>query len=434
MWDDSVLTIAPSNPALEKFLTYREKSLVQDPKNPWKKVTKVTVNPLYKVVSQQNGYNVIQTMQGMWLKVKFFLEAQGWDVKFYDMRVPFPKPRLDLMCGFRFKQEELLTTFLNTNCSGLLGAPTRYGKCLGKNTSVLMFDGSVKYVQDIVDGDIVMGPDSMPRRVVGTAAGIDNLYKIIPNKGESFVCTGDHKLVLYRTNQGSKHKSPNLDCKNFIFTAEHYHNASKTFKHLHKLVRCAVNYPSKPVPVDPYCYGLWLGDGHTLAPILTSADLECAEAWRESAESDGLIVTKKEIKNNKASYYLVKSKKKNLLNTWRHTFKRSLIKNCKSILNEYAINSREVRLQVLAGIIDSDGYLNNPKAGLRVGCYVVTTKLKNLAEDIASLCRSLGFRATIKVREKCAQSKIKKIYYDVNISGALSEIPIKLSRKKALNK
>ena len=135
MWDDSVLTIAPSSPALEKFLTYREKSLVQDPKNPWKKVTKVTVNPLYKVVSQQNGYNVIQTMQGMWLKVKTFLEEQGWDVKFYDMRVSFPKPRLDLMCGFRFKQEELLTKFLNTNCSGLLGAPTRYGKTtLIKNT------------------------------------------------------------------------------------------------------------------------------------------------------------------------------------------------------------------------------------------------------------------------------------------------------------
>jgi superfamily II DNA or RNA helicase len=135
MWDDSVLTIAPSSAALEKFLTYREKSLIQDPKNPWKKVTKVTVNPLYKVVSQQNGYNVIQTMQGMWLKVKTFLEEQGWDVKFYDMRVTFPKPRLDLMCGFRFRQEELLKSFLNTNCSGLLGAPTRYGKTtLIKNT------------------------------------------------------------------------------------------------------------------------------------------------------------------------------------------------------------------------------------------------------------------------------------------------------------
>lgn len=135
MWDDSVLTIAPSSPELEKFLTYREKSLVQDKKIPWKKVTKVTVQPLYKVVSQQNGYNVIQTMQGLWLKVKNFLEENGWDVKFYDMRLSFPKPRLDLMTGFRFSQEALLTSFLNVGCSGLLGAPTRFGKTtLIKNT------------------------------------------------------------------------------------------------------------------------------------------------------------------------------------------------------------------------------------------------------------------------------------------------------------
>jgi hypothetical protein len=433
MWDDSVLTIAPSSPALEKFLTYREKKLAQDPKCPWKKVTKVTVNTLYKVINQQNGYNVIQTMQGMWLKVKTFLEENGWDVKFYDMRIGFPKPRLDLMCGFRFKQQELLTSFLSTNCSGLLGAPTRYGKCLGKNTKVLMFDGTVKFVQDIRDGDLVMGHDSKPRKVVGVVSGIDDLYRVTPNKGESFVCTGDHKLLVYRTKQGGN-KSPNLDGKEFIITAQQYHTQSKTFKHLHKLVRRAVSYPEKKVDVDPYCYGLWLGDGHTSAPILTSADEICAKAWMIEADKVGLVVSKKEIKNNKASYYSVRSKNKSILNIWRHTFKSSVVNKCKTLLPVYAVNSRDVRLQVLAGLIDSDGCVNNPRPGLGVGCYSITTKLFNLANDIASLCRGLGFRATVKERSKCAQSKIIRTYYDVNISGNLSDIPVKLHRKKAINK
>lgn len=135
MWDDSVLTIVPSNKKLESFLTYKEKALIQDPECPWKKVTKITTRPLYKVISQQPGYSVIQTMQGMCLKVKTFLEAEGWDVKFYDMRLPFVDARLELMTGFRFKQQELLTKFLNAKASGLLGAPTRYGKTtLIKNT------------------------------------------------------------------------------------------------------------------------------------------------------------------------------------------------------------------------------------------------------------------------------------------------------------
>lgn len=128
MWDDSVLTIVPSNPQLEKFLVYKEKSLEPDPKQPWKRVTRVKTVPLYKVINSNTAYKVIQTMQGMWLKTKDFLEQNGYVVKFYDMRLKFPKPRFDLMAGFRFNQLELVTDFLNTDCSGLLGAPTRYGK------------------------------------------------------------------------------------------------------------------------------------------------------------------------------------------------------------------------------------------------------------------------------------------------------------------
>jgi hypothetical protein len=190
MWDDSVLTIAPSSAALEKFLTYREKSLIQDPKNPWKKVTKVTVNPLYKVVSQQNGYNVIQTMQGMWLKVKTFLEEQGWDVKFYDMRVTFPKPRLDLMCGFRFRQEELLKSFLNTNCSGLLGAPTRYGKTtLIKNT--LRAFPNVHTVVTAPGADLVKQLH-------------DDIKEALPHREVKLIGAGSTKKSL-RRHQCSKH-------------------------------------------------------------------------------------------------------------------------------------------------------------------------------------------------------------------------------------
>lgn len=135
MWDDSVLTIAPSNHKLEKFLTYKEKSLEQDPNNPWKRFTKIKTVDLYKVIEDKAGYKVIQTMQGLWLKAKNFLEQEGYTVKFYDMRLKFPQPRLDLMSGFRFSQQELLSKFLATGCSGLLGAPTRYGKTtLIKNT------------------------------------------------------------------------------------------------------------------------------------------------------------------------------------------------------------------------------------------------------------------------------------------------------------
>src|SRR5690606_12571772 len=70
------------------------------------------------------------------------------------------------------------------------------GKCLGKDTPVLMFDGSFKMVQDIKKGDRLMGVDSSPRNVMSTCNGIDNLYRITPLKGESFICNEPHVLSL----------------------------------------------------------------------------------------------------------------------------------------------------------------------------------------------------------------------------------------------
>ena len=53
------------------------------------------------------------------------------------------------------------------------------GKCVAKGTRFIMFDGSIKNVEDIVAGDVLMGPDSKPRTVLATTHGIDNMYKVI---------------------------------------------------------------------------------------------------------------------------------------------------------------------------------------------------------------------------------------------------------------
>ena len=77
---------------------------------------------------------------------------------------------------------------------------TGLGKCLGKGTPVLMYDGSVVPVEDIKDGDLVMGPDSSPRTVCGTTRGKSTLYRIIPIKGDPYVVNEEHILSLKITN------------------------------------------------------------------------------------------------------------------------------------------------------------------------------------------------------------------------------------------
>jgi superfamily II DNA or RNA helicase len=72
----------------------------------------------------------------------------------------------------------LCTGSLHKGGGGILEVPCGRGKCLGKNTPVLTFYGKIKMVQDIVEGDILMGDDSTPRIVLTIATGRETMYKI----------------------------------------------------------------------------------------------------------------------------------------------------------------------------------------------------------------------------------------------------------------
>lgn len=70
------------------------------------------------------------------------------------------------------------------------------GKCLGKDTPVLMHDKSIKMVQNIVVGDKLMGDDYTPRTVLGTISGDSELFKIEQESADDYVVNVHHILSL----------------------------------------------------------------------------------------------------------------------------------------------------------------------------------------------------------------------------------------------
>ena len=89
---------------------------------------------------------------------------------------------------------------LHKGGGGILEVPCGRGKCLGKNTPVLMYNGTIKMVQDIVVGDVLMGDDSTPRNVLTLARGRETMYKIkdlsSPNMDISYTVNASHILSL----------------------------------------------------------------------------------------------------------------------------------------------------------------------------------------------------------------------------------------------
>ena len=75
------------------------------------------------------------------------------------------------------------------------------GKCLGRDTPILMYDGSIKMVQDIHIGDVIMGDDSCPRNVLALSSGESEMYKVIQTKGDDYIVNENHVLSLKDTAQ-----------------------------------------------------------------------------------------------------------------------------------------------------------------------------------------------------------------------------------------
>lgn len=128
---DDVLLFYPILPAIAKKLTISEKSLELNTITYLREV-RYRKRELFNRVSRQKGI-VGVTYQGFLQKVINACVTSGATFALKDMRVArkaasFPAPRLDLMHGFRFSQESLITEALEKDMSGLIGAPTRYGK------------------------------------------------------------------------------------------------------------------------------------------------------------------------------------------------------------------------------------------------------------------------------------------------------------------
>lgn len=82
--------------------------------------------------------------------------------------------------------------------------------CLAKGTQLLRHDGTIIAVEDVKEGDLLLGPDGGPRRAFNIVSGTDRLYRIkISAQKEDLVVTPNHILVFHRvqssgnTNQGS---------------------------------------------------------------------------------------------------------------------------------------------------------------------------------------------------------------------------------------
>ena len=353
--------------------------------------------------------------------------------------------------------------------------------CFGKDTEIPLWNGSIKKVQDIVIGDELIGDDGNKRIVLDTFNGQDQLYEVQQNKGVNYVVNSKHTLVLKYRKDACIYRRNSTNCYNLlwfcreelrpkikVFSDKFYKTKENSFSELLKFLEELklskyieikvddylkledkhkkelmgvksieyVKYEKRNVDeiLNPYVLGLWLGDGYKRGSRIAhnfKEDIEIKEYLKNWCNENKL-----NMKEYEKSYYLSFSKGKNVRNIFLDALKKYNLIDNKHIPDDYLYNTREIRLQLLAGLIDTDGYVE--QEGKRI---IINQVRKELSNQIAELAKSLGFivNCTIEHKKhiKCPKSTEYKDYndqYKVNISGNnVSDIPTLLPRKKCIN-
>ena len=311
----------------------------------------------------------------------------------------------------KYNKDTLVTTGFPTFDDAIMGgmgpgelhvfaSVPKGGKCLAKGTKVLMFDGSLKKVEDIKLNDFIMGMDSKPRKILALDSGIDKLYEIKQNYGISYTVNESHILSL----KNSKNK------KIIDISIKEYLTRSDRFKDRHKGFKVSVEYPFKETALDPYLVGLLAASKYHINQIKIRDD----DILKRVKEIVSELCLDSSLRKYRDGGYVIKlinpSNSKLPLSCFNRGFNYLYLG--KKIPEEYLINSREIRLNLLAGLMESNAFA----AGLNVAIFVSRHHL--ICEQFLLLARSLGFKSKFVVSKK-----IKTELFRVSISGDFSVIP-----------
>jgi len=310
----------------------------------------------------------------------------------------------------------------------------RYAKAL-KHGSKVYYKDKEGTIENVKVGDKIFGADGKLTKVTSVnPQGVKDLYEITFLDGRKVTCCGEHLWKVFDKQTGTY----KIVDTNYLFPRHknlRIHNGyAISPKHIYETrfaipLNSPVEYEEQPVKIDPYLFGLLLGDGSSYRTQITSVDEEIIQYCKKYCDGNNLILKKE--KGSLYSYSMTSgnrggNKKENRTKNVLHTALKELdYYNNKHIPKNYLYNSFENRLALLQGIFDTDGTIT------KSGNMSITSSNPILTKDIEFLVRSLG--CGCRVTEKSSGYTIngeKKECKNTFLISIYTELPIcRLKRK-----
>lgn len=306
---------------------------------------------------------------------------------------------------------------------GIIQAPTSAGKAQPLDATIYTPYGPKKIGETKI-GDLVCTPDGGTGKIINIfPQGKKEVYKITFSNNDTVECCKEHLWLVdsIRDKWHSKVKSTQ-------YLLDNYKSKRGILKYKIQTTK-NVKFFDKSVNLHPYLLGVMLGDGtlgkHDIK--ISNDDPEIIDLFNSLLREDYTLKH-----DNGCDWYLAKKirgKKENIylnyLRDYRLDGKRSWEK---FIPDDYKYNSFSIRMNLVRGLMDTDGYID------KKGCTSYTTTSKKLCYDLKEVVESIGGlgRVTEKIKKYKykGETRVGRLAYNLSISFPVTEQLFNCSRKR----
>ena len=321
-----------------------------------------------------------------------------------------------------------------------------YGTCLAATsagkaqplTSLILTPFGWTTMGSIQVGHLVMSQIGTPTKVVGVfPQGKKDIYKITFHDGSSALCCKEHLWQVKRPIRLSSAKTVTdvmslQDIQQFLHQKQHN---TKIPGYISIPLYDPINSEEIELPIDPYLIGVLVGDGCLSkgSVLFSTKDLELVDNITPLLPSFDVTIKK----SDNYDYRITKNQPQNSCPPSKNKLTIALgelhlmgtMSNTKFIPNIYKQGSLSQKLQLLRGLLDTDGTVG------KHGDISYTTVSETLAEDVKEIVMSIGGICIIKRRTPryTYQGVLKKgkIAFELRIAYRHPSTLFSLPRKKS---
>ena len=365
---------------------------------------------------QMKAHEMLKDAHTVYARYDFesFLIAMEWN---RPVEKRFYQPRMKVLHPVAKDLQDLGDGVIDTYC---LSMPPRVGKLLSDDTPVLTTKGWKKH-GDLTVGDYVFSPMGDKVKVTHVFPKDKANLEVIFSNGEKIKCHENHEWYMF-----DKHRNTYrvLETKEMIGKLEEGSLGERGHKYMYKLpIRYPIFGMENDLRVDPYVLGAWLGDGRTHSGDIcyhpndkivfeTIVEKGYIISWTTTHKITGVKYAGfKDLRQQLQTYGMCHSRKK-----------------CpKYIPEDYLTAKIEDRLELLAGLLDTDGCLIKKEKR-----YQFTTSCKPLKDTFIRLVSTFGWRCSVQKKEPTLSSsgiQGRKPYWIIAFNPTMY-IPCRIERKQ----